>query len=360
MNVKDNLVFRNIRDILKIYFSRKNSVEMKEKNIILIGSASYGNLGDQAISLAEVEFLKNRFPDYNLVEVYDIDFYGSIRNIKKQLTPDDIIFFTGGGNFGSLYRIAEDQRRVSLKQLGKSNPIIFFPQSIYYEKNSWGEKLLKYSKKLFGKYANLVLVTREKGSYQFAVKNFDNDVLLVPDIVLSLKESMEQRKINQNSKRQVIFSFRNDQERNLSLDTRSEVEKLFKQLGYSIRNYDTHIGDSKVIRDELRTIELTKIWDAFRLADIVVTDRLHGMIFAYITGTPAIVFSNNNPKIKETYCTWLEKTNRISFLEKVDLLEIEKIINEYEDSDGISKDVNLEDKFSYFESVIRELSKNNR
>lgn len=57
--------------------------------------------------------------------------------------------------------------------------------------------------------------------------------------------------------------------------------------------------------------------------DIVITDRLHGMIFCYITGTPCIVFDNDNHKISETYKKWLKETcNYIILLEdtKTDIL----------------------------------------
>ena len=39
----------------------------------------------------------------------------------------------------------------------------------------------------------------------------------------------------------------------------------------------------------------------FADAEFVITDRLHGMVFAAITETPCIVFSNYNQKVKGTY-----------------------------------------------------------
>lgn len=355
LKFQDSLILRRLRDFSKIYLSKKIPLEMKEKNVILIGSASYGNLGDQAIAFAEIDFLKKRFPDYNLVEIYDVDFYGAIQNLRKGLTPNDLIFFTGGGNFGSLYRIAEDQRRLTLKYLGKRNPIIFFPQSIFYEKTPWGGKLLKYTKRLFREYPNLTIVTRELGSYQFANENFKNDVLLVPDIVFSLKENMEEN-VSKHIKQKVIFSFRNDKEKYISADIQIKLTKIFENRGYALENYDTHIGDSEVIRDNLRNIELIKIWNSFKNANVIVTDRLHGMIFAYITGVPAIVFSNNNPKIKETYFTWLEKSENISYIEEFNLNKIQNIISSYE-SRNLVEEVDLVPDFNRFEESIKEISK---
>ena len=38
----------------------------------------------------------------------------------------------------------------------------------------------------------------------------------------------------------------------------------------------------------------------------MITDRLHGMIFAYITNTPCIAIDNSNGKVKNFYKTWFE------------------------------------------------------
>jgi pyruvyl transferase EpsI len=50
---------------------------------------------------------------------------------------------------------------------------------------------------------------------------------------------------------------------------------------------------------------------------LVITDRLHGMIFATITGTPCIVFGNNHHKVRESY-EWIKYLPYIEFVESVD------------------------------------------
>ena len=68
---------------------------------------------------------------------------------------------------------------------------------------------------------------------------------------------------------------------------------------------------------------MLKLLNEISQLDIVITDRLHGMIFCYITGTPCIAFDNDNHKISETYKKWLEETcNYIILLEdnSIDIL----------------------------------------
>lgn len=56
------------------------------------------------------------------------------------------------------------------------------------------------------------------------------------------------------------------------------------------------------------------------MSQIVITDRLHGMIFAAITETPCVVFGNFNHKISESY-KWLKELKYISFCNSIDELE---------------------------------------
>lgn len=46
---------------------------------------------------------------------------------------------------------------------------------------------------------------------------------------------------------------------------------------------------------------------------MVITDRLHGMIFCYITNTPCLVFQNNIYKVRETY-EWIKGNKNINLV----------------------------------------------
>jgi exopolysaccharide biosynthesis predicted pyruvyltransferase EpsI len=39
---------------------------------------------------------------------------------------------------------------------------------------------------------------------------------------------------------------------------------------------------------------------------LIITDRLHGMIFSIITNTPCIIFGNNYHKIESSYYSWFK------------------------------------------------------
>ena len=70
------------------------------------------------------------------------------------------------------------------------------------------------------------------------------------------------------------------------------------------------IGMSGVIIPDVPFEEKDKVFrqkiDQFKQASLVITDRLHGMVFCAITGTPCIALSNYNHKVLET-AKWLKE-----------------------------------------------------
>ena len=65
---------------------------------------------------------------------------------------------------------------------------------------------------------------------------------------------------------------------------------------------------------EEREFELNKIWTAFKKSKVVVTDRLHGMIFCAITKTPCVAIDNSNHKISGVYDAWLKDIGYIKMI----------------------------------------------
>ena len=81
---------------------------------------------------------------------------------------------------------------------------------------------------------------------------------------------------------------------------------------------DTEISTEEFLADKEGTLK--RKLEQIMHAGIVVTDRLHGMIFAAITGTPCIALDNYNHKIRETY-NWLEHLPYILYITDLSMLE---------------------------------------
>ena len=95
----------------------------------------------------------------------------------------------------------------------------------------------------------------------------------------------------------IIMLMRSDSEKTLDENIEKQIiNKLSSK--YKIAIDDTVVPDR--ISHEDRLYNLNETWTKIKENKLVITDRLHGMIFAQITGTPCIVFDNYNNKIKMT------------------------------------------------------------
>ena len=60
--------------------------------------------------------------------------------------------------------------------------------------------------------------------------------------------------------------------------------------------------------------------DEFCSSKLVITDRLHAMIFAAITETPCVVILSKSHKVKGVY-QWIKHLNYIKLVENLDTLK---------------------------------------
>jgi pyruvyl transferase EpsI len=173
--------------------------------------------------------------------------------------------------------------------------------------------------KIFLDNKNLFLFTRDEPSYCQFKDQLYNRVFLVPDIVLSLDD------ITSNIIRSgAMLAMRSDVEGKHTNHQKKQLfdilEKYYKKVTISdtTTNYPISINE--------RRAELLKNWNIFMSSELVITDRLHGMIFAAITKTPCIVLNTYNHKLIGQY-KWLRHLDFIRFTE-FNLNEIENLIND--------------------------------
>lgn len=287
----------HLRFCIEIYKKSEKQRKSDKKRIFLIFTPEHNNLGDHAIAKAELEFLK----DYDVFEItsYSVSLLLEFPKIFKKLLSDDLIIFNGGGFLGTLWFHDELNLRKILNLCKGNNNIIIFPQTVFYENDEFGKKEFEKSKQIYNKYDNLVITAREKVSYE-VMKNAYKNVYLIPDMALSLNECK-----NNCTRSGVQLTLRDDHEKTMSKEYRDNlISYLTDKFGENIRFADMGADDD--VPPENRNQELDKHFDKFRSSELVVTDRLHGMIFAAITGTPCIVLNSKSPKVKGVY-DWLFK-----------------------------------------------------
>lgn len=338
---RDNYIKRKFAQLkLNIIFkiSRKNG----KKSAILMSTPIHGNLGDQAIVYSEYNFLK-QCGIKNIIEINRYAYENCGSTIRRLINSNDLIVVCGGGNMGSLWPEEDDIIR-DIVATYKTNQIIVFPQTCYYDQTLESERRLEHNYSVYKECTNLTVSLRENKSYSFFKKSFPGvNCLLVPDIVLSCEP-----KIKEQERKDILLCFRNDIEKQISADLMENIEKILHRSSQTYRFTDT-VVNRYVYRFNRKQILETK-WNEFAAAKLVITDRLHGMIFSVITRTPCIAINNINGKVGYVYSKWLNTLPSVICIEEKEINL--KLINQMRKKNDY-KEVDLSDRFiSLRESIM--------
>ena len=102
------------------------------RKIIIMGIPHHGNLGDNAIAIAEEQMVERYFPEYEVVKLPEKNLIEYASSIIDDVNDEDVILLHGGGNIGDTYMVPEEGRRYIIETF-KSNKIIIFPQTAYFD-----------------------------------------------------------------------------------------------------------------------------------------------------------------------------------------------------------------------------------
>lgn len=282
----------------------KEKLRHTPKLFFLVLTPEHGNMGDHAIAVSEAQLL-NRL-DYEYVEIT-----GHMLTYFEQYNYLDImnghpIMINGGGNMGTLWFDAERIHR-SIMQSNPNSPIFLMPNSMFYEKSDYGKSEFHKSIQIYNAHPNLYLFAREAISYN-AMKQVYRNVTLIPDMVLALNECKEQ-----TQRKGCLLCLRTDHERTIDDAALQVIQEQAQQLfGQHVKHTDMNIG--KCVPIMQRDTALNEKYSEFRSAELVITDRLHGMIFCAITGTPCILINSRSPKVRGSF-EWVRDLGYIKFAE---------------------------------------------
>ena len=213
------------------------------------------------------------------------------------------------------------------KKYGLENKIIIFPQSISYSNDDKGKYESTVAQRIYSAHQHLTIFSRDTSSYKMMRKILHNvDIRLCPDIVFSLLDIVHTEK-----KQGVGMCIRNDKESCLSDEDKNLLMEQVGQKYSRINNFSTTITTEKdIFGEERRNLVLSKLQEISQF-ELVITDRLHGMIFAYITSTPCIALNNTTGKSYFAYKDWLSDKENVVFLnDKFEIDDLPKSMHSVE------------------------------
>lgn len=352
---KQDSLFKRVMRRFELYSERHNKrVAFKDKYLngndklfVVLGVPNYGNLGDQALKFAEYNFIHSYFPNFKIVPV-GLDDGFLIRNLKKKITRKDIVALQAGGNIGTLYPWIHNTLLNFLLSF-KKDRVFIFPQTLYFNDGPMGKQYLQNTKSVYQQMQHFLLFTRDKFSYDFAQNRLQGaKAVLMPDIALSLTPKIEESK-----RSGAILLLRNDSEKTLSIeDLQLLLRKVKENFGNNYLQSDTHLHFDD-IDDNFAKDKLHELWNKISKSQLVITDRLHGMVFAALTNTPCIVLHSKSPKIQGVY-EWI-KNNKFIFLED-DINELSNMIKSALATSGCHFErKNIKEKFDQMAELINKL-----
>lgn len=331
---------RERKEFIKtIYRPIKKKVKENPEIVFLVMTPEHGNIGDHAIAFAEKKMLQEAMIPY-------IEVTGRQLNKLKEYKILNVmdgkkILINGGGNLGTLWFNVETLQR-DIMISNPDSPIFILPNTIYYEDSEWGKEQLRESIRIYNSHEQLCLYARENVSYEKMKKIYRN-VQLIPDMVLSLNECKADTK-----RSGCILLLRKDVEKTLTEDESNLVISQAKEIfGEKLTFSDMCVNYE--ISIENRQAEVDKKLEEIRGAELVITDRLHGMIFCAVTGTSCIVLDSKSPKVRGCY-DWIKQLEYIRFAENP--IEIKDVYNKLPKGQQVYDNENL---IKYYRKLISDI-----
>lgn len=282
-------------DCIKYYY-----ISGMKKKLVLLNTPTHGNYGDHAIAIAEKEFLREYFPNKSICEIPDYWLRRDFNIWKKVIRKGDVLLCHGGGYLGNLWLCEEEILRKLMYEF-PNNRIIILPQTVYYYDNKEGQEEIQKSLKAYNSHkTNLKVFLRDRSSYVFFTETFKEVkyVYCVPDIVTFLINN------NKVSRKGVLLCFRNDKEKDFKDELKQIVRDWISKNKLEFQVTDTCTDEC--FGQEERIQKVQGKLSEFSSAKLVLTDRLHGMLFAAVTGTPCLAFDNISKKISGGY-EWIRE-----------------------------------------------------
>lgn len=321
-----------------------------DKCMILLGTSSYKNLGDHLLSSNSIDFLKRYFSEYKIVEIPLRVFRVFEKEWAKLDTKKAIVFISGGGWMGNLWEEDEYCMQKMLKAFSQSK-IFILPQTVYYDRNLKNYKtVLEKANESYKECSDLTLFVRESNSFVTAKQTLGIDkIYLAPDMGFYGNKTIRDDDIRLDA----LLCFRDDKEALIDRKIESTVCNYLSSMSCSIRYFDT-IKRHNIPNYERRRY-IKRLRDFLENnARIVFTDRLHGMIFAVISGCKCVAFDNKNHKVSGVYNDWLKTNPNVVLVDDNNPFDISKVSKLFEPAQASNGWCDLIDaEFEHMAEILR-------
>ncbi|MFY0643017.1 MAG: polysaccharide pyruvyl transferase family protein [Bacteroidia bacterium] len=282
------------------------SYNRSKPNILWIGAfpARHRNVGDHAQTVAVLQFFKKHFPEYHVIRMNRNQVKKSKSGIKKlgsQFNEQDLVIMHSSGDFGSQHYNPEGCWHLTRKEIVNSFPksqIVNLPTTVIYDESPSAQQLLKEDTRDFGG-SNFMLLCRENVSLSYVKDVFSSRNEFFPDFVFYLQRPEATKKRNG-----ALVILRSDSEAKLGSEQRADLIATLKKSFNKVDDVDILNADFPVT-ELVEENYVSHIQDVYEKYELVITDRMHGMILAVTTNTPCLALDSGIPHKINAYESFL-------------------------------------------------------
>jgi pyruvyl transferase EpsO len=302
----------------------------RAERICIIDPPGYANVGDSAIFLGELAFLRRNFLEAR-IDFFDTNNYTPA--CDRFIREASIILLQGGGNFGEIWP-RHHKIRMEILERFPGIPIIQFPQSISFTTQAG----IDATARAIERQGSFTLLVRDRKSQAFAEQHFSCRTLLCPDMAFALGDlarapaSLDFLCLLRQDKEVIA-----DHTRLLqvlaglggSLDVADWIEAPWSQLGRrdnalgkAWRKLPWTIGFTRSIAFRLRE-RYARERLAFGLGllsrgSVVITDRLHAHVLCCLLGVRHLLLDSLDGKVSALYEAWTQGAKTARLVSSVD------------------------------------------
>jgi exopolysaccharide biosynthesis predicted pyruvyltransferase EpsI len=290
------------------------------QSLALVDFPDHSNVGDSAIYLGEIEWLRSR----GIVPQYVCSAGNFSAESLQRAVPSGPILIHGGGNFGDVWPHLQEFREAVLTAFPQRR-IIQLPQTIHFNdvaaQNRAAEKVAAHG--------NVLLLVRDQRSFDLACNAFKCEVRLCPDMALALGP----RRRPVEARHDTLLLLRTDKEKanreilpalpdrvaacdwlDEAPDLRVRVRRwsaFSSMLAAPTRAFDRNYQREQFYRI-LAARRVARGLHILASGSRIITDRLHGHILGLLLGIPHIVLDNNYGKLRAFIETWTNECGLVT------------------------------------------------
>jgi len=301
------------------------------ESVALVGFPDHSNVGDSAIWLGELAYLKSE--SVKVAYSCSSESYRK-ENLERHTDVDTPILIHGGGYFGDTWqepfgfmlRMVEDF---------PDRSIIVMPQTIHFQSSSQLER----ARRVINGHHAMTICVRDHRSAQLAQEYFEHQIVLSPDSAMFLDLGTA------SGGRGVLYLARDDREASaapsrspgMGVERRDWANsrvpilaaRVFRAAGYRAKaglcsrlgRRSTAGWQEEAASLAQNSISRLRVHRGARLlasTEVVVTDRLHAHILSTLLGIPNILLDNSYGKVRAYYETWCRGLSSVHWASNAD------------------------------------------